>query len=53
MEKELDKELASLTDEELLELFELVEEHRVYLDSNVLDPEDTETEEDKGDESNK
>ena len=36
MEKKLDIELAGLTDEELLELFNVVEEHRAYLDSSVL-----------------
>ncbi len=37
MESKLDIELASLTDNELLELYGLIEEHRAFLDGSVLE----------------
>lgn len=50
MENKLDIELASLTDDELLELYNIIEEHREYLDSCILTIEE-ETMEEKENES--
>lgn len=52
MENKLDMELASLTDEELLELYNMIEEHRTYLDSSIITLEE-DTEEEEEDESTK
>lgn len=37
MESKLDIELASLTDNELLELYGLIEEHRAFLEGSILE----------------
>lgn len=37
MESKLDIELASLTDNELLELYGLIEEHRTFLEGSILE----------------
>lgn len=47
MESNIDLELNGLSDQEVLELYELVEEHLKYLDSSVLVVED-EVEESEG-----
>lgn len=52
MENKLDMELASLTDEELLELYNMIDEHRAYLDSSIITLEEDPEEEDE-DESTK
>lgn len=53
MKKILDEELKKLTDDELLELYKIIEEHRTYLDSSILTIEEETTEEEKEDEPTK
>lgn len=44
MNKKLDGELASLSDDELLELYNEIEAHRAYLETNIIDLEEEKTE---------
>jgi len=54
MNKNLDLELAGLNDEELLELFNKIEEHRAYLEASIIDlAEEKKDEEEKKNESTK
>lgn len=54
MNKNLDLELAGLNDEELLELFNKIEEHRAYLEASIIDlADEKKDEEEKKNESTK
>lgn len=55
MNKKIDLELAGLSNDELLELYNIVEEHRAYLEKSIINIEEEteEKEEEKKNESTK
>ena len=52
MNNKIDLELMKLTDEELLELFAMIENHIKYLDSSIIELEEETESEGSEDESN-